>query len=81
LIHLNKIALEENWLTKIIGQIHDSIVFDIVPEEFAHVMKIIRQVMCNDIRDFWPWIIVPLEIEADASEVNGNWYEMNGIAI
>ena len=37
--------------------------------------------MTKDIREYWKWIIVPLDIEAEISEVNGNWNEMEGVKI
>jgi len=35
--------------------------------------------MCFDVRKHWPWIIVPLDVEAKVSEINGNWYQMKEI--
>ena len=58
-----------------VGQIHDSIVFDAVPDEVPDLMCMVQRVMCEDIREAWPWIIVPLEIETDATAIDGNWWE------
>lgn len=79
LIQLNKML--ENYKTNIIGQIHDSIVFDICPNELEELKPIIRKIMCEDIRDYWKWIIVPLNIEAEITEINGNWSEKKAIKI
>ncbi len=73
LIQIMKTQRREHWNTKIVGQIHDSIVFDAHPKEIDKVLKIVRCIMCNDVRQKWTWITVPLEIEAELSPVNGSW--------
>ena len=77
--HLN----EAKYITKIIGQIHDSIIFDVDPEEWKEggLSVAIRDIMCTSVRKHWPWIIVPLDIEVEASEIDGNWYEKKVIEI
>lgn len=71
------IYLKKNeYKTKIIGQIHDSILFDIVPSEKEKLKPVIRKIMTEDIRKKFKWIVVPLDIDAEISEVNGNWGEM-----
>ena len=68
--------LLKNSKSKIIGQIHDSIIFDISPKELLDIKILIRKIMCEDIRKHWKWIIVPLDIEAEISEINGDWHNM-----
>ena len=75
-IRLNQILKDEKFETLIIGQIHDSIVFDFVPDELAELKPIIRRVMCEDIREDWFWIIVSLDIDMKISEIDGSWYSM-----
>lgn len=60
----------------IIGYIHDELFNDIVPGEKKEIKPAIRKTMCEDIRQRFPWIIVPIDIEAEISEVDGNWYKM-----
>ncbi len=76
LITLNNISKKEKWDTKIIGQIHDSIVFDFKPDELNHIIPIIKRVMCEDIRIHWPWITIPLVVDIEIAEVDNSWYEM-----
>jgi uracil-DNA glycosylase family 4 len=76
LIQINKFLRENNFQTCIVGQIHDSIVFDLVPEEKEELKTVIRKIMTEDIREHWPWIIVPLDIDAEISEIDGNWSMM-----
>lgn len=76
LIQINRLIRKEKAQTRIVGQIHDSIIFDAVPGELhTGLLPIINRIMCEDIREQWPWIIVPLDIEVEMSEVNGNWYQ------
>lgn len=74
-IEIQKYLKENGFKTKIVGQIHDSIIFDIVPEEKEIIKKQIRYIMTEKIKEHWKWIIVPLNIEAEITEIDGNWYE------
>jgi len=79
LIQINKWLKEEKLNTRIIGQIHDSIVFDLDPEERDIVIPKVKQIMCKDIRKEWDWIIVPLEVEIEIAPINKSWYEKEEI--
>jgi len=74
LIRLNDIRKKENWKTKIIGQIHDSILFDLHPSEQDRVIRMANWVMTKAIRKEFPFIIVPLETEVELTKVNCSWY-------
>ena len=73
------------WLGKkkmrscIIGQIHDSIVADVHKDELDDYLAKAKLVMTEDVREYWPWIVTTLEIEAETSETN--WYEKKPIEI
>ena len=67
--------------TKIVGQIHDSIVADVPDSEFKAYLELSNEVMTKQIIQHWPWIITPLEVEAEASPVNGSWFEKKVIAV
>jgi uracil-DNA glycosylase family 4 len=60
----------------IIGQIHDDIVGDIHPDDEEEVDSIIQEYGCGKIRGHWDWIIVPLKIEKEKSEIDGSWDSM-----
>jgi hypothetical protein len=34
-----------------------------------------QEVMVNKLRKHWDWILVPLEVEAEVSPVDGNWHQ------
>lgn len=80
LIETGKVAKEEKWETKRIGQIHDSGIEDLVPEEQDHVIKTIKYVGTELIRKVHPFITVPLSIEFKTSEIDGNWFDMKKVA-
>jgi len=74
LIKLNNRIKKERLRTKIIGQIHDSIVFDLHPDETYLILQLCQEVMTEDIRKEWDWIIVPLEVEFEVTEIDQPWY-------
>ena len=81
LIQLDKYIKENGLRTLIIGQIHDSVILDAVPDELKEICRAARYIMTQKIREEWDWIIVPLDIEAKVSEINGNWFAMSEISI
>jgi uracil-DNA glycosylase family 4 len=57
---------ENNMKTRVIGQIHDSIVFEVWPEEKEIVQKKVYEIMCYETAKEFPWINgVPLDTEFD----------------
>lgn len=61
--------------TNIVGQIHDAIVLDVDPDELEAVIYVMKEIMENGVREMWPWINVPLEIEAEVCPIDGSWAE------
>lgn len=80
-IRLTEISEEENWDSKLIGQIHDSILIDLNPDERDMVVKTVKRVMCEDIRKEWDWLIIPLDVEFAISPVDSSWYEQEDLRI
>ncbi len=77
LIQCYNLLKDREMKTKIIGQIHDSAIYDLNPDEKKELIPIIKKISTIDIREHFKWIIIPLEIELVLSEVNGNWFKMN----
>lgn len=73
LIEGTKAMLNDRWKTRIIGQIHDSIIFDAHPKELKQVVNVMRCIMENDVLKRFPWINVPLEIDGEICEIDGSW--------
>jgi DNA polymerase-1 len=65
--------------TKIVGQIHDSIVADVHRDELDEYLAAAKQVMTVDVRKHWDWIVTPLEIEAEVAE--DNWFNKKVVAV
>lgn len=57
------------------GQVHDSGLFSVPPEELEVFCRETHRLWCDVLREIWPWIIVPLEIEIDVAPVGRSWYE------
>jgi len=82
LIQLVKKDLKRNKMkTLIVGQIHDSIVADVPIEELEDYLALAHNVMVKRLKRRWPWVIVPLEIEAEVSPVGGSWADKEEIKI
>jgi len=79
LARVNRIRKEEQWETKIPGQIHDEILFDLYPPELEHVMKTTTRIMTEDIRKENPWITIPLKAEWSKTEIDGSWATIKDI--
>ncbi len=81
LIKVVKLLKKYKMRTLITGQIHDSIVADVYKREFRNYLEIVQEVVSVELKKHWPWINVPLRIEAEASPTNGNWYQKKEVKI
>jgi len=59
--------------SKIIGQVHDSLVCDIHPDEELEFDGLVKKYAMEKIREHWDWIIVPLTIEKEVGTIDGDW--------
>ncbi len=73
LIELDKIAQKEKWKSKIIGQIHDSILMDANPAELGRINESLQYIVKETLPKAWKWIIVPLDIEVEEYGVDKPW--------
>tara|TARA_R110000744_G_scaffold158644_2_gene274617 strand:- start:2243 stop:3625 length:1383 start_codon:yes stop_codon:yes gene_type:complete len=80
-ITLNKWLNKKNMKTKIVGQIHDSIVADVHESELEVYLKKAKSIMTKRLPEKWGWINVPLEVEAEVTPVNGSWFEKKEMKI
>ena len=65
----------------LIGQIHDAILRDYHPDDEEYLDHLIWDYGTQKIREYWDWIIVPLTIEKETSEINGSWADMKDMGI
>jgi len=75
IIQLNKHIKKQKMDTLMVGQIHDSGIADIVPDECDDFLHSIVQIGTLDIREHWDWLIVPLEVDFGLSPIDGSWYD------
>ena len=75
LIELNKEIKSRNLKSKIVCQIHDSIVLDIVSSEVQEIVKVTREIMTERIRNEWKWITVPLDVEIELAPIDSPWLD------
>jgi DNA polymerase I-like protein with 3'-5' exonuclease and polymerase domains/uracil-DNA glycosylase len=59
--------------SRIIGQIHDSILLDVCPAEEASVDSIVYKYLVEKISDHYPWITVPIVAEVEKAGVDEPW--------
>ena len=72
-IRLDEIMRKERWRSKLIGQIHDSIVMDVHPDELPRVEEVARRIVKEELSSRWDWIIVPMDVDLEVYEVDGPW--------
>ena len=74
-----------NWLkannmkSKVVGQIHDSIIIDAHKEELQDILNKVQQVMTVDVRKHWDWVVTPLRVEIEMSEKS--WFDMEKVDV
>jgi len=78
---IDDIQNEENWKSRVRGQIHDSIVGSLVPEEQDIVFPTIKRVMEVELLEHFPWINVPMVAEFEVSPVNGTWNDLEEVHV
>ncbi len=67
MVEIDQKFKEENVQTKMLLQVHDELIFDVVDEEKEKVEKIVKEIMTHTIE-----LDVPLKVSADYGK---NWYD------
>jgi len=62
--------------SRVMGQIHDSVIVSVHPDEEPYIDYIMWNEGCKKIVEDWKWITVPLQIEKSVSPVDGSWAEI-----
>jgi len=65
--------------TKIIGQIHDSLIADVPLAEVDDYLGLAGEITTQRLQKTWSWVTVPMEVEAEMAETN--WYEKKSVEI
>lgn len=72
---IDKLMIQEKWDSKLIGQIHDSIILDVAPKELKYIGKVVHRITCEDMPKHFNWINTPMDVEAEICPVDGSWAE------
>lgn len=78
-IETNKELKERQMDSYLIGQIHDDMLAKVPKYELEEYHQITEEIEMIKIRKHWDWINVPLIVETEISELNGNWHKMDEI--
>ena len=84
---LRERKLKYKWKSELIGQVHDSGILDLVPEERDEVLSEFKHIAEVELAQQFSWINVPYKIDIELSKIDGNFAELdeyeivNGIAV
>jgi len=73
LIQINKWLKKHKMRTRIITQVHDSILADVHRSELEDYLAKVEEIMTQRVRQHWDWIKTPLEVEVEMGETS--WYD------
>lgn len=73
LIRLQKWLNKNKMKTKIVSQIHDSIILNAPKNEVHEVVAKLRKIMKEELLKAWDWIVIPLEVSIDVTDTN--WFQ------
>ena len=65
--------------TRIVGQVHDSMVADVPVEELDVYLAMVEQIATVQLPAYWKWIIVPMEMESAVCPLGTSWYDKREI--
>lgn len=80
-IQLDKAMISEGWDSRLIGQIHDSVIIDVNPKELKHIIETAKNIATKQLLDEWKWIIVPLDIDMEICEIDKSWAEKSKLKL
>ena len=73
LIRINKYLKKNDFKSKVLGQIHDSIILSVAPEEQDKVITVVNYIGTTMLQDAYPFIIVPMKIDFEITDVDKPW--------
>jgi DNA polymerase I-like protein with 3'-5' exonuclease and polymerase domains len=76
LIQLNKRRKERGWKSRILWQIHDSIVWNLHPEEREAIVRACYHIMTKVAPAHFPWINTPIKVEPEITDIDGTFYDL-----
>ena len=79
LIQVNRRLRKYKMKSKIVGQIHDSLIGDIRTDELRDYFEIVETVVHDELRKHYTWINVPMEIEYELANIGKSWFDKKEI--
>jgi len=64
--------------TRLVGQIHDSLLADVPKDEIQEYLDLSQEVMSERLPEIWKWICVPIDTEVDVCPIGGSWFDKQG---
>lgn len=74
LIEINKELRRRKMRSRIVNQVHDSIVGDVHCDEYEDYLRIVHEVTTVRLPAAWGWIVVPVDVEMEVCEPGESWY-------
>lgn len=75
LIELDRWIRQKGLKTRIVGQIHDSMLLDVPARELQDVLHRAHVIMTRKLLKAWDWIIIPMETETEVTPLEGCWHD------
>lgn len=73
IVEINKELRRRKMKSILVGQIHDSLIGDVVDSELDEFLAICKKVMTVRLPKAFTWICVPIAVEADVTPVDAPW--------
>jgi len=80
-IEVDRELRKRKMSARLVSQVHDEMTADVPPEECEEVISLMVKIMCEDIRQAWDWITIPLEVEVEKAAIDKSWGEREFFAL
>jgi len=67
---------KRKWKSRFIGQVHDSCIIDLVPEEQDEIFEVFDYHVQHTIPETFKWANVPFRIDKELSPINGTFAQL-----
>jgi DNA polymerase I-like protein with 3'-5' exonuclease and polymerase domains len=75
LVNLQEELVRSKMDSRLILEIHDSVIGLVKDEEFDDYCQLMQEQMVRRVNQQFPWLAVPVKIEVEASPSGGSWHE------
>jgi DNA polymerase I-like protein with 3'-5' exonuclease and polymerase domains len=72
-IETDKLIQRKKLRSRLLGQIHDSMIACVNPEETEYLQKAINKIATVELPEAWEWINVPLQVDFTVNGINSSW--------